>query len=179
MLLSRDGFPVEPVSVDGILVYPGERYDFTIDTRNVGVYKITADMRRKANLYSMNISGLALLNVTSDKVNASAPMTKSKLRYLNCPFEAFPNEPDVECIPLTTLNGSYSDIIPYIQSEQSKLKQTFFLNFGRKPVKYTINAVQFKFPSVAAISQPEEVDLCPSKHTRTILYPFTKSPQKR
>ena len=43
-VIETDGFRVEETTVDKIIIYPAERYDFTVDVGSQGIYNITVDI---------------------------------------------------------------------------------------------------------------------------------------
>lgn len=108
------------------------------------------------------IVGLGLINITnllSLPVN-SLTSTSGKKTVLNCPFEVFPNEPNIKCIPVSFLESRPSltlqfDILPPTQETS-----THFLNFGFPTDKgySSINGRKFIWPTVSALTQPLEVD---------------------
>uniref|UniRef100_A0A8W8NX73 Uncharacterized protein n=1 Tax=Magallana gigas TaxID=29159 RepID=A0A8W8NX73_MAGGI len=160
-----DGYPFVPKTVNEIIIYPAERYDFELDLKNIreGVYNMTVHiLERKYLEKRQNVFGLGLINITNSlslPVNSSASTSNIKT-VLNCPFEVFPNETKIECIPVSFLKSRPSfrlefDIIPPTQETF-----THFLNFGfPKEKEYSsINGKKFIWPTVSALTQPSELN---------------------
>ena len=171
-VFETDGFRVNETIVDRILIFSGERYDFTVDVGSAGQYDITADMYEPNVFRRIPKRGLALLNVTQDKLISANNITQGNLKVLNCPVLSYPQRPDVECIPLSNLKATDDALDPSelathdVNNEPNTRKQTFFLNFSFRPnrqtfLSYSVNSVKFRYPTVSAISQPKEIVQCP------------------
>ena len=169
-VIEIDGFPVERITVDRILAFQGERYDFTIDVGSAAVYNIIAEMYEDEVTYlEYEGMGKAFLNVTIDKPASKLPATNESVKVLNCPFLVMPNIPNIECIPVSKLSATNDNLNPSDLQDDNTLnggtlrEQTFFLTingqFGHQAIKY----FRYKHPSVSAISQPREITThCPS-----------------
>ena len=163
-IIETDGSQVESMTVDRLIIYPGERFDFTVNVGFAGIYKIPVHMMQGSKFKFM-ISGLALLNVTENDPSAFQPNIGEKLKVLNCPFKHFPNYTEFECLTVTELRAAdqhidESDIMNFPDDIRSgTAEQTFFLNFG-SIAGDSVNTYNFKWPTVSAISQPSEIIQC-------------------
>ena len=167
-VIATDGFRIENMTIDRLIIYPGERFDFTVNIGFEGVYNISVIMMLGSKL-AFSVSGLALLDVTENKTTAIQPNIKEKLRVLNCPFQSFPNRPEFQCVPVTELLDANVENIDESKEKtfpddihSGTTEQTFFLNFGTV-AGYSINSYSFKLPTVSALSQPNEVIQCPAE----------------
>lgn len=161
-----DGYPFVPQVVDEIIIYPAERYDFELDLKNTkeGVYNMTVQILEGTKLKKLQtIVGLGLINITnllSLPVN-SLTSTSGKKTVLNCPFEVFPNEPNIKCIPVSFLKSRQPSLtLEFDILNHTKETSTHFLNFGFPKDKgySSINGRRFIWPTVSALTQPLEVD---------------------
>ena len=163
-VIETDGFPVERVTVDRILTFPGERYDFIIDDGSAVAYNITADMHTGPTL-TKRASGKALLNVTLYRSVSNTSVNTEKLNILNCLALVIPN---VECIPVSDLSAMNDSLDPSCLKLHNSFdgenlrKKTLWLVLNGQFGYQGINSFNFKFPTVSAISQPSAINHCPS-----------------
>lgn len=159
-----DGYPIVPRKVDKIIIYPAERYDFELDLENImeGIYNITVHIfeEKKFNTQE-NLVGFGFVNITnslSDQVAITS--TTKKIDILNCPFENFPNDENVSCIPVSLLQSLNSSRFNFDVLRRISESSTFFLNFGfpRDKRYSSINGRKFISPTVSALSQPLELN---------------------
>ena len=99
-----DGYPFLETTVDKIIIYPAERYDFELDLRYVqpGMYNMTVHILKGQNLKKEGkILGLAFLNVTNDKSTLvkSSGATDKNITVLNCPYDVYPKIPHKSAYP--------------------------------------------------------------------------------
>ena len=165
-VIETDGFPVERVTVDRILTFPGERYDFIIDVGRSAVYNITVNLYGGTSLRYRG-SGKALLNVTLDKFVSNMSVTTERLKILNCPSLVLENIPNVECIPVSELSALNDSLDPSklkisnAPNRGNLRKQTLFLTLIGRFGNQAMNYFRFKFPTVSAISHPSAITPCP------------------
>lgn len=160
-----DGYPFVPQVVDEIIIYPAERYDFELDLENTreGVYNMTVHILERINLEKrLDIFGLGLINITNSlslPVNLSTSKTDMKT-ILNCPFEVFPNDAKLKCIPVSLLKSRPSFRLEFDVLPRTQETFTHFLNFGFPKYKNysSINGRKFIWPTVSALTQPSELD---------------------
>ena len=166
-VIATDGFPVERTTVDRILTFPGERFDFTIDVGSPGIYNINAGMYMGTRLIYRG-AGKAFLNVTHDKAASSTSDTTSKLKVLNCPSLVLPSISNAECILLSELRDLNDSRHPSKVKANNAMStdplshQTLFLTLIGTIRRPAINNFRFKLPSVSAISQPNGFTHCPT-----------------
>ena len=162
-----DGFPILETTVDEIIIYPAERYDFELDLRNVeaGMYYMRVHILKGKKLEKeKKIHGTAFLHVTNLRSTTVKPLDTTDREnkiVLNCPFDVYPNSPNTKCIPVSQLNSNEASLsLRFDLISRSQESSTFFLNFGfPKPEGYSsINGHRFIWPTVSALSQPSEVD---------------------
>ncbi|CAG2209713.1 unnamed protein product [Mytilus edulis] len=167
-----DGFEVVPTVVDKIIMYPAERYDFELDLdyAEEGIYNITVSILSSKKLTIKPYIGLGFLNVSnSNNLPAKVYGHNIKSRVLNCPFETYPNEEDIICVPVNEMKdrGSVKDeqFFAFKTSQESTETALHFLNFGFPKGYSSINGRIFRWPTVSALTQPSEVDTDCSKCT--------------
>ena len=166
-----DGYPFLETTVDKIIIYPAERYDFELDLRHVqpGMFNMTVHIFNERNLEKEGkILGLAFLNVTnlqSITINSSRTTDKN-MTLLNCPFDVYPKVSKTKCIPVSHLKSNKAaQPLNFDLVSRSQELTIHFLNFGfPKPKNYSsINGRRFIWPTVSALSQPSELDTSCSK----------------
>ncbi|VDI03357.1 Hypothetical predicted protein [Mytilus galloprovincialis] len=167
-----DGFEVVPTVVDKIIIYPAERYDFELDLdyAKEGIHNITVSILSSHELTIEPPIGLGFLNVSnSNNLPAKVYEQNIKNRVLNCPFETYPREKDIICIPVNELKdrGIVEDenFFAFETTQESTETALHFLNFGFPKGDSSINGRIFRWPTVSALTQPSEVDTGCSKCT--------------
>lgn len=162
-----DGFPLVHQTVDEIIIYPAERYDFELDLQNTteGIYNMTVYVldtkylqKRKDNF---RIGLINITNAFSIPVKSSPPRDKMASKIvLNCPFEVFPNDTTVKCIPVSLLKSPPSLTLNINVLTIRDESLVYFLNFGfpGKTSYSSINGRKFVWPTVSALTQPSELN---------------------
>ncbi|XP_076081577.1 uncharacterized protein LOC143052429 [Mytilus galloprovincialis] len=167
-----DGFEVVPTVVDKIIIYPAERYDFELDLdyAKEGIYNITVSILSSPNLTIESPIGLGFVSVSNNNNLAAKVYEQNiKSRVLNCPFETYPREKDIICVPVNELKDR--GIVPdenffaFETTQESTETALHFLNFGFPKGNSSINGRIFRWPTVSALTQPSEVDNDCSKCT--------------
>ena len=161
-VIEIDGFPVEPITVDRIFAFQGERYDFTIDVGGAAVYNITSDMYEddETVFEYEGPTGKAFLNVTLDKSVSNVFVPSDRIKVLNCPFPIMPYLPNFDCIPVSTLSAKNDSLDPSELNDYTSLnrdtsnEKTIFLTIKGQWGHQAMNYLRYKHPSVSAISQP-------------------------
>ena len=163
-----DGEEVNPVTVDKIIIFPGERYDIELDLKSysTGVLKMNVNFLdgRLLAIRKTNV-GIGLINMTTNSSTEAefTPNADYRQIILNCPYLAYPNEGNFSCISIDQLESiNHESEIDMI----NRLNKTFtnFLNFGfRGLMASSVNGRIFKKPSVSALTQPQEVNTRCSK----------------
>lgn len=171
-LIASDGFPFSNITVQSIIVHPGERYDFiwtsptyynkkeilftakTIETEeSLGSSKYHA---AEAILEFKDVEGN--VNPNPNKAEESCT-TSSPCMVVNCPFTLYPISENRKCV-------TYNDLRTSIKVDPkllwNKVDNEYFFNFAFPgPAGQTdgsVNGRQFRPPPVAMLTQPEEVN---------------------
>ena len=186
-IIAADGFFIEPVEVDYIVIHSGEQYDFVLDAnQTTDNYRILAetleiDSSGLPPYDSLNNSAEAVLHYTGAvtpvgpnyaDVNSETPTCTpaSPCRVFNCPFMDFHTSYNIICIrvgDLRLLNPTPAEELPTSDSDDDVLQ--FFLNFGYEGdgIPDSINGRNFQFPPSALQTQSGSFDvdslLCPSE----------------
>ena len=111
-----DGFPILETTVDKIIIYPAERYDFELDLRNTkpGIYNMKVHILKGKKLeIDEKILGTAFLYVTNLRSTTVKPLDTTDQEnkiVLNCPFDVYPNSPNTKCIPVSQLNSNEASL---------------------------------------------------------------------
>lgn len=157
-----DGDEIQPIIVDKILLFTGERYDIELNLENVneGVYDIFAHSISGNNLNFKNESpGHAYLHViNNNSMETPFNVSSEEKTILNCHFVVYPAMPNWTCIPLSalkTLNRSEQIHLTQKTNKQSE----YFLNLSFVGFKTSgINGRIFKMPTIAPLAQASEID---------------------
>lgn len=153
-VVSSDGYPIQPVTVESFIINPGERYDFTLlANQTIGNYWI------RGRTLETNRVTLAEAILRYETASEDDPTTKrkecridDKCKVLNCQSKYYPMTENIQCIFLDDVeSGNVSDPAPSVVNGRFK---EYFLNFVSEGM---VNGKTFKFPSVSAISQPREI----------------------
>ena len=182
-VIATDGFFIEPISADFLIVNTGERYDFLLDANQ---YSGTYDFLIRAETLEVNCSSLkvdgklerndAIAALTyGNSVNMSVIeaaymngfskpncTSQNPCTVVNCPFENWA-EPGYQCINVDQfrlLVPTPENELPYFSSEWSANDATFFFNFGfdSTEVTSTVNGRNFLVPSVSLQTEPKDKD---------------------
>ncbi|XP_048741744.2 uncharacterized protein LOC125655475 isoform X1 [Ostrea edulis] len=160
-VIATDGYYIKPVVVESVIIHPGERFDFVIHANeSIGNYMIrghTLEVNRRTiadAILRYNGADQAYKNISSTEAQC---LTSNKCLVLNCPFSFYPKEQNIQCITIDNIKSYASDGVPEVKPEAF---HEHFLNFafpGPDLFPDTVNGIGFKFPTVSAISQPNEV----------------------
>jgi FtsP/CotA-like multicopper oxidase with cupredoxin domain len=159
--VATDGFDVDPVPVESIIINPGERYDYMLEAnqaaKNYLIRSVTLEV---------GVTHMAEATLNYEGVDASLEPTTSRrvctagkpCKVLNCPFKYFPKGSNIICISVDQLRGKYGDAP---KADSSNYKQ-FFFNFAFPTSKQgwtpsSVNGRAFIHPPVSALSQMDEV----------------------
>lgn len=157
-----DDDEIQPIIVDKILLFTGERYDIELNLENVneGVYDIFAHSISGNNLNFKNESpGHAYLHViNNNSMETPFNVSSEEKTILNCPFVVYPAMPNWTCIPLSALKTL--NRLEQIHLTQKTNKQSeYFLNLSFVGFKTSgINGRIFKMPTIAPLAQASEID---------------------
>ena len=162
-VIASDGYEISPIVVESFIIHPGERFDskfILYTTEGIGNYWIRARTlevnRRTLAEAILRYHGAPIENPTTKRKHCS---TNNKCLVLNCPFLFYPRESHTNCMTLNDVKARHDSVeVPVATLGNFK---EYFLNFafpGPYPAPDSINGIAFTFPTVSAISQPNEVD---------------------
>ncbi|CAL1527059.1 unnamed protein product [Lymnaea stagnalis] len=158
-LVASDGYDLQPVVVESIIINPGERYDFFITTnqsvRNYWVRAVTLEVNVTHVAEAiLSYSGSPEGDLSSVRRNCTLI---SRCLVVNCPFSHYPTNENIDCIHIGQLNATTDQDVPG-EGGGVEIEDLFF-NFGFPGPQQTtsINGRRFMFPHVSALTQPEEI----------------------
>ena len=180
-VIATDGQFIEPIEVDYIIIHSGERYDFLLkakmSSQNYMIRAVTLrsfpDSSPVAPNYIEEESAEAILSYNGLEVRSSEyagiatnrlPVSQrctstDKCVALNCPFQNFPQNFNIDCIHINDLEllTDYSGDLPRISTNDNS---RLFFNFGFEGTRLTsaINARNLKLPS-ASLAQLDTTKL--------------------
>ena len=174
-VIAMDGYLINPVDVDYIIIHGGERYDFALKPKSPTEPGVKTDYLIKAETLEVNIAGLppykslnhiaeAILHYGTDQPSSNmyAGIAQSydlsctqygNCTTFNCPFLQgscvncpFHQSKCMQPIDQTLLNPTPSNEVP---SQQPSAGNTFFFNLGflGDGSSSSINGRNFKLPS--------------------------------
>ncbi|XP_060079004.1 uncharacterized protein LOC132558449 [Ylistrum balloti] len=160
-LIASDGKYFDPVDAESFIFSPGERFDFIVTANqsidNYWIRAVTLDNAHKAEAILRYNNAPLTDPVTSRKICTSV----SSCIVMNCPFLYFPEQDYIACKYFAEMRRSGNDPAPSSNETDSVFKE-FFLNFGfpgRNSTPASVNGIQFKLPTVSALTQPQEIDV--------------------
>ncbi|KAH9508127.1 fatty-acyl coenzyme A oxidase [Bulinus truncatus] len=161
-LVATDGNEIKPKGVESFIINPGERYDFVINTTNdVNNYWI------RAETLEVNVTNhIALAILRYKNSTETYPQTtrrnctmNHKCLVANCPFSYYPELEYTTCINLDEFVSAENVTVPGIETDKENIEE-IFLNFAFPGITEnpgSVNGRQFKLPTVAALTQMNEV----------------------
>jgi len=182
IVIATDSYLTEPMEVDYILVHTGERYDFLLKPKTEEEANGTADYLILAETLERNSTNIAeaFLHYGTEAtgpqptqyeqiVNSSLPRdcsSTSPCRALNCPFQQYPPDVFITCIPVTKLQLLFptQDEVP---SNDIQEGNEYFFDFSFAGIAATaaISGRNFHFPTGSLQTNPDQViDMCQSGH---------------
>ena len=167
-IVSLDGEDVRKITVDYVIISPGERVDFYIKTNGNDVSKRECYWIRGRPMISdvtnppiaeaiLQYEGVAECTVQETEVEERKCTGQNPCTVLNCPFAQFQMHMNLTCIPVDTLQAATE-----FQNFKTAptVNQEYFLNFmtrTRHFPTFTVNGYAFKMPTVSAVStQPRD-----------------------
>ncbi|XP_041347554.1 laccase-1-like [Gigantopelta aegis] len=158
-LVALDGNDIKPLTVESIIINPGERVDFTIlANQQVDNYWI----RGRTLEVEVNNTVEAILHYEGapDTEPTSSRQTctpKDCCVVFNCPFLFYPLGSHTACITVDDIHSLDNTQVP---DDKEHFKE-YFLNFAFPGNSWTPGSVNGRvlqmFPSVSALTQPDEV----------------------
>ncbi|XP_060075388.1 uncharacterized protein LOC132555065 [Ylistrum balloti] len=165
IVIASDGMDIEPVTVQSIIINPGERYDFLLSA-----YQSPSNYWIRAKTLELNLNHTAeailhyvgAMNEEPTSFPHSCTRT-TKCVTLNCPFTEFPTWYNSTCINVDKLrrkqNMTPTTSVNAITPAESA--SDTFLNFAFPGTSFTpasVNGRKFKVPQVSGLTQMSEVD---------------------
>lgn len=160
-VIASDGYYLEPVLAQSIIINPGERFDFIIvANQSVGNYWIRGVTLEAG--YNHTLEGILHYEGASDygdPVTHRHNCTSSQpCVVVNCPFSSYPKEKNTVCVSFDELKSS--DVVDTPLAEKDSFEEKF-LNFAFPGYRWTpgsINGRAFEQPTVTAISDKKVTD---------------------
>ena len=181
-VIATDGFLIEQIEADFLIVNTGERYDFLleanqtpgktflirVETLEVNCNSFTADGRLGTNDAIAALSYGNSVNMSDIEAaymkNFSKPncTTENPCKVVNCPFKYWP-EPGYTCVNVhefELLVPTPQNELPVFTSEKQAEESTFFFNFGFDSAEFTstVNGRNFLVPPISLQTEPDEKD---------------------
>ena len=176
-LIATDGYFIEPVKVDYIIIHTGERYDFLLTADQTGkqMFIIRAEtLEVNCNDPKQRFSNDAVAVLLYDGSSIDNPTieteyvtgrktcsSENKCNVANCPFENYPESSGYNCSnlhvhELELLVATPKEQLP--KSEEVDNDSTMFFNFGfdSKESTSTINGRNFRLPTTSLQTQGSE-----------------------
>ncbi|KAJ8301522.1 hypothetical protein KUTeg_020509 [Tegillarca granosa] len=159
-VIESDGYYVEPITADSIIINPGERYDVLIHTD-----KPVANYWIRGQTLESNRKHIAEAILRYSGAPDNEPVTSQRIckpddrcLVINCPFTYYPTNEYTDCLRFDHLKSKSTNdqVPPFIAG---KFKE-YFLNFAFPGTTFTpgsVNGRKFELPPVSAISQPREI----------------------
>jgi FtsP/CotA-like multicopper oxidase with cupredoxin domain len=182
-VIATDGFFIEPILADFLIVNTGERYDFLLDANQAAGtdFLIRAETLEALNCESKKADGKLETNdaiaalTYGNSVNMSAIeaaymngfskpncTSQNSCTVVNCPFKNWA-EPGYQCINVDQfqlLIPTPENEVPNFSSEWPAKDATFFFNFGFDSIEVTstVNGRNFLVPNISLQTEPKDKD---------------------
>ncbi|XP_070546847.1 uncharacterized protein [Ptychodera flava] len=167
-VITSDGFDVEPEDFDYIIVSPGERYDFVLQTKQnpkFTEYLIRADeLASDGSFKENNASVLRYNDISREFITDTLPSGRGRqceennsCQTLNCPFGQNVHPAYKLCKPIAEMNMSASDQasveIPQHVTQEAQVFMNFvFAGLAVHPTaKPAINGKSFVYPTAPPV----------------------------
>lgn len=182
-VIATDGFFIEPIFADFLIVNTGERYDFLLDANQTAGtdFLIRAETLEALNCESKKVDGKLETNdaiaalTYGDSVNMSVIeaaymngfskpncTSQNPCTVVNCPFKNWA-EPGYQCVNIDQfqlLIPTPENEVPNFSSEWPAKDATFFFNFGFDSIEVTstVNGRNFLVPNISLQTEPKDKD---------------------
>jgi FtsP/CotA-like multicopper oxidase with cupredoxin domain len=181
-VIATDGFFIEPISTDFLIVNTGERYDFLLEanqtsgenfliraeTLEVNCSSLEVDGKLDKNdaiaalSYGSSVNMSAIEGAYIDDFSKPVCTARNPCTVVNCPFENG-TQPIYNCVNVDKfklLVPTPEEELPVFTSEWPAKDATFFFNFGFDSTEFTstINGRNFLVPNISLQTEPEEKD---------------------
>lgn len=180
IVIATDGYLTEPVEVDYIHIHTGERYDFLLKPKTEAEAKGKRDFLILAETIQSNTpnnaEGFLHYGTKEDRplstqyqmiVNSTVPRgcdSTEMCKAINCPFQAYPTNDYITCIPVTDLQLLFAteDVVPS-NTIDPKNVHFFDFSFRGSAGSAAINGRNFIVPSGSLQTQRDQekyIDVC-------------------
>ena len=181
-VVATDGFFIEPISADFLIVNTGERFDFLLDadqtsgrdfliraeTLEVNCNSFQVDGKLDKNdaiaalSYGKSVNMSAIEGAYIDDFSKPDCTPRNPCTVVNCPFEDWV-EPGYICVNVEKfqlLVPTPKKELPVFNSEWPAEDATFFFNFGFDSIELTstVNGRNFLVPNISLQTEPDEKD---------------------
>ncbi|XP_066921710.1 uncharacterized protein [Clytia hemisphaerica] len=161
-IVATDGYEVEPVPVESLIINPGERYDFILTAnQTVGNYWVRCDSTEDdvINHYARAILRYDGAPLNEDPTSSRIACTsQKKCIVLNCMFPSYPNHHNTDCLLVHDLRAAHheEDIeeLPVFTKGQSR---EIMLNWVAGDGRMVVNGNIFEHPAVSSATQHEDI----------------------
>ncbi|XP_035674595.1 laccase-2-like [Branchiostoma floridae] len=202
-VLASDGHDIEPLTVDAIILSPGERFDFELDaSASPDVYWIRAETLREGTCVSCHFDRVNVTITPDDVVEDARAVlvyegssskqdptsqphhctAENPCIFLNCPFEGYPEDRQIVCVGIANTSSPASSQGDAVEDDDV---EEYFLNLGFH-VGSNINGHRF-LPPTSPLYQSRSTNMiipCPPqkcqkgcKCTHILDLPFNKTIQ--
>ena len=138
-IVSSDGFDMTPVTVDSLIIFPGETFDFDINVNNiVGIYLMRVDILRYGSEINMIVDGLIFGGkslLVYDTANEMITDQKrectqnNRCTTFNCPFRGYPDHLYTDCLSFNEAESDDVETKKEFGTMDSEYEEVF-LNVG-------------------------------------------------
>ena len=181
-VVATDGFFIEPITADFLIVNTGERFDFLLDadqtsgrdfliraeTLEVNCNSFQVDGKLDKNdaiaalTYGKSVNMSAIEGAYIDDFSKPDCTPRNPCTVVNCPFEDW-IEPGYICVNVEKfqlLVPTPKKELPVFNSEWPAEDATFFFNFGFDSIELTstVNGRNFLVPNISLQTEPDEKD---------------------
>ena len=181
-VIATDGFFIEAIEADYLIVNTGERYDFLLEANQATgstfliraeTLEVDCNSFRKDGKLNKNDAIAALSYGKSANMseieaaymsNFSKPncIRRKPCTVVNCPFKDWP-EQGYTCVNVDEfelLVPTPESELPVFSTENPANKSTFFFNFGFDSTEFTstVNGRNFLVPPISLQTEPDEKD---------------------
>ena len=181
-VIATDGFFIEPITADFLIVNTGERYDFLLEANqtsgnnfliraetlevNCSSFRVDGKLDKHdaiaALSYGNSVDMSAIERAYIDDFSKPKCTIGDPCTMVNCPFENYA-EPGLFCVNVDKfqlLVPTPENELPVFTSEWPAKDATFFFNFGFDSIELTstVNGRNFLVPNISLQTEPDEKD---------------------
>lgn len=173
-VVAVDGYPVEPITVDYIIMVQGERYDVLLEpigNSSTGTHVMLVETVERFDHEGDELPSTfkehftaALIVFDQNKPSPTAIVdrncTKAKpCSVLNCLFESYPSGFNRSCVHLTDIRSILEPNKMLVSGKLNHYEEHFLNMFAEEP-GYTINGIYHSMPTAPLFMQPNAYKKC-------------------